>query len=190
MFNDFNLLVSSARGNEREANSELWYLIGEIGDRSVKTDFTPVSGLTVAKTQIDPVQVVERLRSILNERPWEFRYVLKVKPVRRVVTCEIEQIANAAAEQASDIREHETFRVSFEKRRNEISSKTVIDAVASRIQRKVDLRNPKKIVLVEVIGQLAGVSVIEPGQILGIEKEKRTPSPQARGEQTAQAPVA
>lgn len=189
MLDDFNLLVSSARGNEREANSELWYLIGEIGDRSVKTDYTPVSGLTVAKTQIDPVHVVEKLRSILRERPWEFRYVLKVKPVKRVVPCEVEEIANAAAEQAGEIMEHDTFRVSFEKRRNKIASKTVIDAVAARIRRKVDLQNPKKIILVEIIGQVAGVSVIEPNQILGIEREKRAPSPRERAEQTSQPPA-
>ncbi len=90
MLNDFNLLVSSARGNEREANSELWYLVGELGDRSVKTDYTPVSGLTVAKTELNPVRVVADLRSILKERPWEFRYILKVKPVKKVVPCEFE----------------------------------------------------------------------------------------------------
>jgi len=189
LLDDFNLLVSSARGNEREANSELWYLIGEIGDRSVKTEYTPVSGLTVAKTQIDPVVVVEKLRSILKERPWEFRYVLKVKPVKKVVPCEVEQIADAAVEQSGVIMEHETFRVSFEKRRSPIDSKTVIDAVASRIRRKVDLQNPKKIILVEVIGQVAGVSVIEPSQILGIEREKRVPSPRGRVEQTSQSPA-
>ena len=174
MLNDFNLLVSSARGNEREANSELWYLVGELGDRSVKTDYTPVSGLTVAKTELNPVRVVADLRSILKERPWEFRYILKVKPVKKVVPCEFEQIAAAAAEQASTIAEGETFRISLEKRQSDVSSKTIIDAVAAKVPRKVDLRNPQKIILIEIIGKVAGVSVIEQGQILGVEKEKRT----------------
>ena len=173
LLDDFNLLVSSSRGNEREANSELWYLVGELGDRSVRTDYTPVSGLTVAKTKLDPLRVVSDLRSMLKERPWEFRYILKVKPVRKVVPCEIERISDAAADQASAITEHETFRVSVEKRRSNISSKEIIDSVAAKLPRKVDLRNPDKIVQIEIIGTVAGVSVIEPNQILGVEREKR-----------------
>jgi tRNA acetyltransferase TAN1 len=171
---DFNLLVSSARGNEREANSELWYLIAELGDRSAETSYTPVSGLTVAKTSLDPLKVIQNLRSTLKQRPWEFRYVLKVKPVQRVVPTDIEAIGNAVSEKSKAIRGGETFRVSIEKRRSDVSSKDVIDAIAAKIPRKVDLRDPEKIVLVEIIGSVAGIAVIPPDGILGIEREKRT----------------
>ena len=173
MLDDFNLLVSSARGKEREANSELVYLIGELGDRSAETSYTPVSGLTVAKTSLDPLKVIQNLRLILREKPWEFRYVLKVKPVQKVVACEIEAIGNAVSERSRAIRDGETFRVSIEKRRSDVSSKEVIDAIAAKIPRKVDLRDPGKIVLVEIIGGVAGIAVIRPNGILGIEREKR-----------------
>ena len=174
LLSEFNLLVSSARGNEREANSEVRYLVGELGDREAETSYTPVSGLTVAKTSLDPVGVIQNLRSILKEKPWEFRYVLKVKPVQKVVPCEIEAIRNAVSEKSGAIREGETFRVSIEKRRSNVSSKDVIDAIAARIPRKVDLRDPAKVVLVEIIGTVAGIAVIPPNGILGIEREKRT----------------
>jgi tRNA acetyltransferase TAN1 len=171
---DFNLLISSARGNEHEANSELRYLIAELGDRAAETSDTPVSGLTVARTSLDPLGVVRNLRSILREKPWEFRYVLKVKPVQRVVPTEIEAIGNAVSEKSRSIREGETFRVSIEKRRSNVSSKEVIDAIAGKIPRKVDLRDPAKIVLIEIIGTVAGIAVIPPNGVLGIEREKRT----------------
>ena len=173
LLDDFNLLVSSARGNEREANSELVYLIGELGDRSVETSYTPVSGLTVAKTSLDPLKVIQNLRLILKEKPWEFRYVLKVRPVQKVVPCEIEAIGNAVSERSRAIRDGETFRVSIEKRRSDVSSKEVIDAIAAKIPRKVDLRDPGRIVLIEIIGRVAGIAVIRPDGILGIEREKR-----------------
>jgi tRNA acetyltransferase TAN1 len=174
LLTDFNLLVSSARGSEHEANSELWYLIAELGDRKAETSYTPVSGLTVAKTSLDPLKVVQKLRHILKERPWEFRYVLKVKPVQRVVPTEIEAIGKAASDKSATIRDGETFRVSVEKRRSDVSSKEVIDAIAAKIPRKVDLRDPKRIVLVEIIGEVSGISVIPPDGILGVEREKRT----------------
>ena len=174
MMRDFNLLVSSARGTEGEANEEIRYLLRELGDASPTTDFAPVSGLTVAKTILDPVKVISGLRRILRYRPWQFRYILKVKPVEQVVPCEISAIGNAVVNRVKKVGVDETFRVSLEKRRSHVSSKEIIDAVASKVPRKVELRNPDKIVLIEVIGNVAGVSVISPRGILGIEKEKRT----------------
>ena len=182
----FNLLVSSARGDEHDANSELRYLLGELGDRHASTNYTPVSGLTVARTKLDPVLLISRLRTILKIRPWEFRYVLKVKPVTRVVPCTLEEITGAVVQQASMVKEGETFRVSLEKRQNHISSKDVIDSVASKVPRKVDLQNPSKLILIEIISQVAGVSVISPSSILGVEREKRASSSRASATLTVQ----
>src|SRR2546428_6947757 len=113
LLSNFNLLVSSARGDEREANSEVRYLVGELGDREAETSYTPVSGLTVPKTSLDPVGVIQNLRSILKEKPWAFRYVLKVKPLQKVVPCEIEAIRNALSEKSGAISTSETFRLSM-----------------------------------------------------------------------------
>ncbi len=185
MLEDFNLLISSSRGEEHDANSELRYLLGELGDRHARTNYTPVSGLTVARTELDPVLLIASLRSILRVRPWEFRYVLKVKPVKKVVRCTVEEIAAAVVQQAPMVRQGETFRVSVQKRQNHISSKEVIDAVASKVPRKVDLQNPSKLILIEIISQVAGVSVITPSSILGVEKEKRASIPQESARRTA-----
>jgi tRNA acetyltransferase TAN1 len=148
-------------------------LLRELGDEQVLTNHTLVSGLTVAKTSLEPVLVIEKLRSLLYASPWKFRYVRKVKPVRRVVPCTIDQITDAVVRQLAMVKEGETFRVSVEKRRNRISSKEVIDAVAAKVPRKVNLQRPAKLIMVEIIGDLAGVSVVEPGSVLGVEKEKR-----------------
>jgi len=50
MLRDFNLLATTLRGNERDACSELWYLLGEIGDSAPNVEKTGVSGLIAAKT--------------------------------------------------------------------------------------------------------------------------------------------
>ena len=174
MMKEFNLLVSSARGTETEANYEMEYLLREQGDDSPTTDFALVSGLTVAKTKLDPEKVISKLRNVLKYRPWQFRYILKVKPVEEVVPCDISAIGEAVVKKAKKVKANETFRVSLEKRRSRVSSREIIDAVASKVPRKVELRNPDKIVLIEVIGNVAGVSIISPESILGIEKEKRS----------------
>jgi tRNA acetyltransferase TAN1 len=97
----------------------------------------------------------------------------------------MEEIEHAVAEQVEVIRNRESFRVSIEKRQSTFSSKDVIDAVASKIPRKVNLQNPHKIVLIEIISQLAGVSIIEPDSILGVEREKRSSISLGSGAQSA-----
>ncbi len=140
----------------------------------------------MAKTDLDPINVIEGLRSLLHEGPWKFRYVLKVKPVRSVVPCSIDEISAAVLAQLRAVKEGETFRISVEKRRNHISSKEIIDAVAAKVPRKVDLRNPRKVIMVEIIGDLAGISVIQPANVLGVEKEKRAPISRPPARQNAQ----
>ena len=151
----------------------MWYLLGEVGDRGSSIETTGVIGLVVAKTKLDPIKAIRDLRILLKERPWEFKYTLKLVPVQKVVAAEIPEIEKTAVGLATVIGGKEKFRVTVEKRHTDLTSKTIIDTVAKKIERTVNLDNPDKIVLVEVIGQLAGVSLIEPNDILSVEREKR-----------------
>ena len=172
MIRDFNLLATTSRGNEDEACSELWYLLGEIGDSAPTIEKTGVAGLIAAKTAFNSFEVIEKLRKILHERPYEFRYTLRIIPIERVVRTDLKEIQRVATELSSKIKENETFRVTVEKRFTEISTRDIIETAASNIERKVDLNKPDKILLIEVIGGLTGISVIKPDEILAVVKEK------------------
>ncbi len=172
MLKDFNLLVTTTRGNEDNACSEIWYLLKEIGDEKAEVDKTGVSGLIAAKTSIDPFEVIAKFREILKERPYEFRYSLRIIPIERVVKTRLEEIAKVAEELAPRIGENETFRITVEKRFTEISTKDVIEAAASKIERKVNLEKPDKILLIEIVGGLTGISLIKPEDIISVSKEK------------------
>jgi tRNA acetyltransferase TAN1 len=169
---DFNLLITTSRGNEDEACSEIWYLLGEIGDTAATVDKTGVAGLIAAKTAFNPFEVVEKLRNILKERPYEFRYTFRVIPIEKVVRTNLGEIQRVVTELASKIKENETFRVTVEKRFTEISTTELIEAAASNVERKVNLNNPDKIIQVEVVGGLTGISVLKPTDILAVIKEK------------------
>ncbi|MGD0203306.1 MAG: THUMP domain-containing protein [Candidatus Bathyarchaeia archaeon] len=173
MINGFNLLATTSRGNERPMCNELLYLLKEeLGDAQAETSKTKIRGLIVAKTSLDPGAVIEKLRAILKERPYEFRYALRILPIERVVPTDLEEIKRVAAELATRIGENETFRVTVEKRFTTIHSKDLIEAAASDIKRKADLENPDRILLIEVLGALTGVSLLKPSDILAVVKEK------------------
>jgi len=74
----FNLIVSTYRNREDECISEVWYFLKEFGARVVEASKTGLPGLVVINTDLDPLEVVDRMRSIAEERPWEFQYILKV----------------------------------------------------------------------------------------------------------------
>jgi tRNA acetyltransferase TAN1 len=173
VLSDFNLLATTSRGSERQMCSEMLYLLKEeLGDASATVGKTGVRGLIAAKTTLDPCKVVEKFRAVLQERPYEFRYALRIIPIEKVVRTDLDEIKRAATELAARIGENETFRVTVEKRFTSVHSRDLIEATAADIQRKADLENPDKILLIEVIGGLTGMSLIKPTDIIAVVKEK------------------
>lgn len=172
MLKDFNLLITTARGNEENACSEIWYLLGELGDSAVVIDKTGISGLVAARTSLNPFEVIEKLRILLKERPYEFRYTLRVIPIEKVVRTTLEDIEKTSVELSSKIREKETFRVSVEKRFSELPTERIVGVVAANIERRVSLEKPDKIALIEIVGKFTGISVIKPSDIVSVTKER------------------
>jgi tRNA acetyltransferase TAN1 len=172
MLKDFNLLITTTRGNEVNACSEMWYLLNQIGDKNPKIDKTRISGLITGKTNLSLSETIPRLRELLQERPQEFCYSLRIIPIQEVVQSKLEEIEDAVTRSSAEIKEDESFRITVEKRFTSLSSSAVIKAAAAHIPRQVNLTSPDKIVLIEIVGKLTGISLINPGDIISTPKEK------------------
>jgi len=172
MLKEFNLLVTTSRGYESYARGELQNLFEKVGDDAPTVERTGISGLIVVKSVLNPFEVIEQFRRILHERPYEFRYTLRIIPIERVVRTDLNEIERAVAELGSKIREKETFRFTVEKRFTGIHSREIIERAAANVKRKVDLAKPDKIILIEVVGDLTGLSLIKPEDVLSVLKEK------------------
>jgi len=169
---DSNLLATSEIWSESEACSELWMLLRAVGDETPVVDRSPIRGLIAAKTNLEPIEAIERLRSELQKSPEIFRVLLRVIPVDEMVPTDLEGIVEAVHRLASKIGEKESFRITLEKRRTHLRSREVIDAVAERIDRRVDLEGYDWNVLIEIIGKTTGISVIPRHGLLNVQKEK------------------
>ncbi|MBC7129744.1 THUMP domain-containing protein [Candidatus Bathyarchaeota archaeon] len=146
--------------------------MGQVGDNSPTIEPTEVSGLIAAKTSLNPFEAIAGFRRILRERPYEFRYILRVIPIEKVVRTDLEEIKRVSAEMGNKIGENETFRVTVEKRFTATSTRSIIEAAASSIRRKVNLEKPDKILLIEVIAGVTGIALVKPDDILSVVKEK------------------
>jgi tRNA acetyltransferase TAN1 len=173
LLKDFNLLATTSRGNEKQMCVELSYLLKEeLGDPAPVVVKTGIRGLVAAKTVFDPCEVTQKLRAILQERPYEFRYALRIIPVERVVPTDLDEVKRVASELVANIGENETFRVTVEKRFTSLHTRDFIEAAATGIDRKVDLENPDRILLIEVVGGLTGMALIKSDDVLAVLKEK------------------
>ncbi len=173
MLDTFNLLISTSRRNERNACSEMWYLLGELEDKKAKVDITPISGLIVANTLLDPIEAIDKLRDNIKEKPWEFRYILKIVPIQKIIQTSEENIKKVALNLAKKISELESYKIAVRKRSTNLSSIDLIDLIAPKIKRKVDLDNPDLILQIEIIGEISGISLIKPNNVLSVDIEKR-----------------
>ena len=171
-----NLIVTCARHLEGDTEDELIDILGELGDSDVKISVSSMSGIITAETKLDPIQVVRKMKEMLLDEPWSIRYCLRVIPIERVIETGIEEIEKTISSMSNQIEEKESYRILIEKRNSDISSKEVITKVANKIKNKVSLDFPDKIILIEILGIVTGISIIKKSDILSLEKTKRSMS--------------
>jgi len=169
----FNLIVTTLRGQESLAAIELEDLLRYLGDESPEVSVTNVAGLLTARTSLDPLDVVERVRKIMEDEPWRVGNLMRMIPVEEVVESDVEKISEAVERLSLKIPEGASFRITIEKRHTSLSSSDIIESAAKRINRRVDLKNPDWIVLIEVVGAYTGISVLRPDQIISLAKMRK-----------------
>ena len=169
-----NLIITCARHLEPETEEELISILEEFGDSDVKVSITNMSGILTAETKLDPIDVVRKIKEMLLDEPWSVRYCLRIIPIQKVIETKIEEIEKSIVEWSDQILDDETYRISIEKRNSNVSSKEIITKIADKIKNKVSLEFPDKVLLIEILGNIAGISILKKSDILSIEKTKRS----------------
>ena len=171
-----NLIVTCARHLEEETEEELRDILDELGDSEIEVSISDMSGILTAQTKLEPIKVVKKMKEILLDQPWSIRYCLRIIPIQSVIETKIEVIEREISNISNQILGGETYRILIEKRNSDISSKEIITKIAHKIKNKVSLDFPDKIILIEVLGGMTGISILKEEDILSIEKTKRSMS--------------
>ena len=171
-----NLIITCARHLEEETEEELRDILDELGDSEIEVSISDMSGILTAQTKLDPIKVVKKMKEILLDQPWSIRYCLRIIPIQKVIETKIEAIEMTISSISNQILDGETYRILIEKRNSDISSKEIITKIAHEIKNKVSLDFPDKIILIEILGGMAGISILKEADILSIEKTKRSMS--------------
>jgi len=171
-----NLIITCARHLEEDTEEELRDILDELGDSEIEVSISDMSGILTAQTKLDPIEVVKKMKEILLDQPWSIRYCLRIIPIQKVIETKIEVIEMTISSILNQILDRETYRILIEKRNSDISSKEIITKIAHKIKNKVSLDFPDKIILIEILGGMTGISILKETDILSIEKTKRSMS--------------
>ncbi len=121
----------------------------------------------------DPKALISFITDFVRSEPFKVRFIMRIIPVDRTVDTKLEDIVKAVKELAGGIGPGETFRITIEARDSPYTEKELINAIADAVERKVNLESPDKVILLQIFGEYAGVSVISPHDIVSIQKLKR-----------------
>ena len=171
-----NLIITCARHLEEETGNEITDILDELGDSNVKISISSMSGILTAETTLDPIEIVRKMKEMLLDEPWSIRYCLRVIPIQKFIETNVEEIEKTISSMLNQIQDTDTYRISIEKRNSDVSSKEIITKIADKIKNKVSLDFPDKIILIEILGIVTGVSILKKSDILSLEKTKRSMS--------------
>ena len=169
-----NLIITCARHLEPETEEELRDILEKFGDPDTKVSITEMSGILTAETKLEPIEVVRKIKEMLLDEPWSVRYCLRIIPIQKIIETKVEEIEKTVAEMSEQISDGETYRISIEKRNSDLTSQEIISKIENKIKNKVSLEFPDKVVLIEILGNKTGISILKKADVLSVEKTKRS----------------
>ena len=165
---NFNLLVSAPRFNETDAKAELWFVLLICGEKYPVISNIEYQGLITAFTNLPEIDIIKKIKEILEKDPYIFTYVLKIVPIQFICETDLDLIKRIVKENYSTyIGKQDSFRITLKRRKNKLIERDkLIEAVANLLNNPVDLENPDKIIRIELLDTVCGISFLEQGDIL------------------------
>ena len=168
-----NLLVTCARNLETETKNEIGKILDEIGDQESEVLNVGMRGILMVNTNIEPSKIIDWVKDKVVEEPWLIRYCLRMIPIQSVTETDMSKITNDVIKLKDVIQQNDSYRITIEKRNTDMSSTEIITEIAKIFPNKVSLNQPDWIVLIEILGNMAGISILKENEIFSLDKAKR-----------------
>ena len=168
-----NLIVTCSRHFEEEAADEISAVLESLGDPKAKTSHSRFSGIVLVDTILDPFEVIRMTRERIINEPWSIRYCHRFIPIQESTGAGLVGIADIITRQIGRMQPDDTYRITVEKRGSQLSTKELIETIANMIKNRVSLEGYDWNIVVEVLGDIVGVSVLHEEDILSTLKVKR-----------------
>ena len=168
-----NLIITCARNLESETKNEIMKILDALGDQEPEILNVGMRGILMVNTIIEPSKIIDWVKNKIIEEPWLIRYCLRIIPIQRITDTEIDKIKQTVIKLKDTIQKNDSYRITIEKRNTNISSNEIITEVAEIFPNKVSLNQPDWIVLIEILGNETGISILKNDEMFSLDKAKR-----------------
>ena len=168
-----NLIITCARNLESETKNEIRKILDELGDQEPEILNVDMRGILMVNTIIEPSKIIDWVKNKIIEEPWLIRYCLRIIPIQRITDTEIDKIKQNVIKLKDTIQKNDSYRITIEKRNTDISSTEIITEIAKIFPNKVSLDQPDWIVLIEILGNDTGISILKDDELFSLDKAKR-----------------
>ena len=130
-------------------------------------------GVFLLHTKESAKKITKHLTEVCKEEPYKFKYTFRWIPIDKWCNSKIDEMSNAMKEMDSKIGEHETWKLDIGKRGYDGDTMELIIKLTENVSRpNVNLKNPDKIIKVEIVGDRTGLSLLNSDEYLNVSKTK------------------
>ena len=148
-------------------------MLDELGDQEPEIVNVGMRGILMVNTIIEPSKIIDWVRTKIIEEPWLIRYCLRIIPIQRMIDTDIDKIKQNVTKLSNVIQKNNSYRITIEKRNTNVSSNEIITEIEKIFPNKVSLNQPDWIVLIEILGNKTGISILKENEIFSLDKAKR-----------------
>ena len=168
---DANLIVTFDPAHAGKAKEEVNALLTEVGEKP-KLMESGVDGLFFLNVK-DPKGIVKKLVGECKKNPDKFGSTFHWSPVDKWCTSKVEDMSKVLKGIDAKMDPDESWKMNLSKRQYKGETPDLIIKLTDNINKpKVDLRNPQKIVKVEIIGKKAAIALLDASEFLDTSKLK------------------
>ena len=158
---------------EVETINEVTHLLDEFGDPNARSSKTGFSGIIKIETVMELLELIKKFRDKIENEPWELRYCSRIIPIQKTCETDLISIKDNVIELISSIKANETYKISVERRNSELIRNEIISNIANLLSNNVSLEIPDWEIIIQILGNETGISVVPANSILSISKIKR-----------------
>ena len=168
-----NLIITCQRNLEDPTILEAQNMLERFGDVDAIIEKTVFSGIIQVQTSLNNIKVLDDFRELIDDEPWLIKYCSRIIPIQAECESKLDEITSKAIELSHVMKKDQTYRITIEKRHSSLHTKDIISNIADSISNKVSLENSDWEIIVQVLRDKTGISVIPPDTILSVDRQKR-----------------
>ena len=167
-----NLLVTFDPNKTVSAKQEVENLLKEINE-NFDIEETNVNGVFKIKVN-NSRGAVRKLIELCRNNPDKFSRTFRWIPIDKWCKSDINEMRNVIKNVCNEISNEDKWKMDLEKRQHEAHERDLIIKLTEIVDKpNVDLKNPDKIIKVDIIGNEAGISILRRDEVLNVVDFKK-----------------